>query len=193
MQLWCTVLCRSHNDLPHGGFPDHEIHYITASLLMETCHNVATEPPLKPLNGETLSARSANTDDNACFDIRAQGFWNNHQDAFLDVRVFYPNPPSNHSTDAYRRHEMAKKQEYRQRVREVKRGVFIPLVLSTNGRMGKKRQHPYSRVMGWLRCRLSFASIRSSIMCIQEAAHRYTDPYTWTISHLHLRRGMYPA
>ena len=152
-----------------------EIREITASLLMETCHNVATEPPLQPLNGETLSARSANTDDNAHLDIDARGFWNNHQDAFFDVRVFYPNAPtcSNHSTDAYRRHEMAKKREYGQRVREVERGVFTPLVLSTNGGMGKEaaafyrrladmiaqRQHPYSRVMGWLRCRLSFASI----------------------------------
>jgi len=168
-----------------GGFPTihhNEIRDITASLLTETCHNVATEPPLQPLNGETLSARSANTDDNARLDIRARGFWNNHQDAFFDVRVFYPNAPSNRSSDAYRRHEMAKKREYGQRVREVEHGVFTPLVLSTNGGMGKeaatfyrrladliaqKRQHPYSRVMGWLRCRLSFASIRSSIMCIR--------------------------
>ncbi len=160
-----------------GGFltiRHNEIRDITASLLTETYYNAATEPPLQPLNGETLSARSANTDDNARVDIRARGFWNNHQDAVFDVRVFYPNAPSNCSTDAYRRHEMAKKREYGQRVCEVEHGVFTPLVLSTNGGMGKeaatfyrrladliaqKRQHPYSRVMGWLRCRLSFASI----------------------------------
>ena len=100
------------------------------------------------------------------------------------MRVFYPNAPSNRSTNAYRRHEMAKKCEYGQRVCEVERGAFTPLVLSTNGGMGKeaatfyrqladmiaqKRQHPYSRVMGWLRCRLSFTSIRSSIMCIRRS------------------------
>ena len=60
--------------------------------------------------------------------------------------------------------------------------VYMSLVLSTNGGMGKeattfykrladmiaqKRQHPYPMVMGWLRCRLSFASIRSAIMCIR--------------------------
>ena len=33
---------------------------------------------------------------------------------------------------------MAKKREYGQRVREVERGVFTPLVLSTNGRTGKE-------------------------------------------------------
>ena len=166
-----------------GGFPTirhNEIRDITASLLTEVCHNVATEPPLQPLTGELFSARSVNTSNHARPDIRARGFWNNHQDAFFDVRVFYPNAPSNRSGDAYRRHEQAKKREYGQRVREIERGVFTPLVLSTWGGMGKeaatfykrladllssKRQNPYPAVMGWLRCRLSFASIRSAIMC----------------------------
>ena len=46
-----------------GGFPTirhNEICDITASLLTETYHNVATKPPFQPLNGETISARSAN-------------------------------------------------------------------------------------------------------------------------------------
>ena len=33
--------------------------------------------------------------------------------------------------------------------------------------LASKRQNPYPAVMGWLRCRLSFASIRSAIMCIR--------------------------
>ncbi len=65
-----------------------------ASLLTEVCHNVATEPPLQPLTGELFSASSVNTSNHARPDIRARGFWNNHQDAFFDVRVFYPNAPS---------------------------------------------------------------------------------------------------
>ena len=93
-----------------GGFPTihhNEICDITASLLTEVCNNVATEPPLQPLSGESMTARSANTDDGACVDIRARS-----QDAFFDVRVFYPNTSSSHSTDpsfVYRRHEQAKK------------------------------------------------------------------------------------
>ena len=171
-----------------GGFPTirhNGIRDITASLLTEVCHNVATEPPLQPLTGEILSARSANTDNHARLDIRARGFWNVAQDAFFDVRVFYPNASSNRSTvisSAYRKHEQAKKREYGQRVRDVEHGVFTPLVLSTNGGMGKeattfykrladmiaqKRQHPYPMVMRWLRCRLSFAAIRSCVMCIR--------------------------
>ena len=124
-----------------GGFPTirhNETRDITAFLLTETCHNVATKPPLQPLTGKILSGRSANTDDKACLDIRARGFWNNHQDAFFDVRVFYLNTPSNRSIDAYRRHKMAKMREYGKRVREVERGVFTPLVFSTNGGMGKE-------------------------------------------------------
>ena len=173
-----------------GGFPTirhNEIRDITASLLTEVCNNVATEPALQPLNGENMTARSADTDDVARVDIRARGFWNRSQDAFFEVRVFYPNASSNRSTNAtsvYRRHKQAKKQEYGQQIREVERGVFTPLVLSTNGGMGReartfykrladllsqKRQQTYSTVMGWLRCRcrISFASLRPSIMCIR--------------------------
>ena len=127
-----------------GGFPTichNEIRDITASLLTEFCHNVATEPPLQPLSGETLVACSANTNDGARLDIRARGFWNASQDAFFDVRVFCPNSSSNRSTmtsSAYRKHEQAKKREYGQRVREIEHGVFTPLVLSSTGGMGRE-------------------------------------------------------
>ena len=81
-----------------GGFPTirhNEIRDITPSLLTEVCHNVATEPLMQPLTGETLALRSANSEDGARLDIRARGFWNRSHDAFFDVRVFYPNAPSN--------------------------------------------------------------------------------------------------
>ncbi len=74
-----------------GGFPtirhneirDITASLLTASLLTEVCHNVATEPPLQPLTGELFSASSVNTSNHARPDIRARGFWNNHQDAFF--------------------------------------------------------------------------------------------------------------
>ena len=179
-----------------GGFPTirhNGIRNITASLLTEVCNNVTTEPPLQPLSGESMTVRSANTNDGTRVDIRARGFWNVSQDAFFDVRVFYPNASSNRSPDSsvYRRHEQAKKREYGQRIREVERGVFTPLVLSTTGGMGReattfyklladmiaqKRQHPYPVVMGWLRCRLSFASLRASIMCIRGSRSSFHHP-----------------
>ena len=114
---------------------------------------------------------------------------------FFDIRVFHPNASNNHSTTtaaAYRKHETAKKREYAQRIREVEHGVFTPLVFSTTGGMGRETATFYKRladkiaskegktfptVMGWLRCRLSFAILRSAILCIRgsrSSRHRPT-------------------
>ena len=134
------------------------------------------------------------TEDEARADIRARGFWSARQDAFFDIRVFYPNAPSYRTKDlstVYKRHEQDKKRQYGQRIREVEHGVFTPLVFSTTGGMGReamtfykrladmltqKRQQPYSTVIGWLRCRLSFASIRASIMCIRGSRSSHHHP-----------------
>ena len=130
-----------------GRFPTlhhNEIRDITATLLTEVCNNVATKPSLQPLSGKSMTAHSANIEDGAHVDNRARGFWNMSQDAFFYVGVFYPNASSNSSTDlcsVYRKHEQAKKHEYGQWIREVERGVFTPLVLSTTGGMGR-RQRP---------------------------------------------------
>ena len=51
-----------------GGFPavrHNEVRDITATLLTEVCHGVTTEPHLQPLSGESLSHRSAITEDGA--------------------------------------------------------------------------------------------------------------------------------
>ena len=198
----------SHAMICHkGGFPTirhNEIRDITASLLTEVCSNVATEPSLQPLSGEIMSARSTNTDDGARADVRARGFWNARQDAFFDIRVFYPNAPSYRTKDLsaiYKKHEQDKKRQYGQRIREVEHGVFTPLVFSTTGGMGReamtfykrladmltqKRHQPYSTVIGWLRCRLSFASIRASIMCIRGSRSSYHHPISAADSNISL-------
>ncbi len=171
-----------------GGFPTirhNEIRDMTAYLLTEVCSNVATEPHLQPLSGETLHLASANANDGARLDIRARGFWTARQDTFFDVRVFHSNAPSNRSgrlSAVYKRHEDEKKRAYGQRVREFEHGVFTPLVMSTSGGMGReaqtfykrladmlaqKREMQYSILMGWLRCKLSFAILRSAVMCIR--------------------------
>ena len=81
-----------------------------------------------------MSARSGNIDDGARVHIRAKGFWNGSQDALFDVRVFYPKASTNRSSNllsVYKRHQQAKKREYGQRIRDVERGVFTPLALSS--------------------------------------------------------------
>ena len=72
--------------------------------------------------------------------------------------------------------------QYDERVHEVKRGSFTPLVFSTSGGMGRqatvffkrlaslltrKRDQPYSHVIGWIRCHLEFSLLRSSITCLR--------------------------
>ena len=173
---------------PMGGFPTirhNELRDITASLLSNVCHNVSTESRLQPLSGESMTHRTAITTDEARLDIRARGFWTAAQDAYFDVRVFHPNAPSNSSGSiiaTYKKHENIKKRAYGQRVRDIEHGVFTPLVFSTTGGIGQeactfykrlaymllcKQQKSYSLVISWLRCKLSFAAIRSSIMCIR--------------------------
>ncbi len=149
---------------------------------MEVCHDVSVEPQRQPLSGETLSYSTANSDDQARLDVKARGFWGpRQQSAYFDVRILNPNAPSYRGTKlsaCYRRHEREKRRAYEQRILEVEQGSFTPLVFSTSGGMGRgatvaykhlaslisiKREQPYSTVMSWLRCRLSFSLLRSTI------------------------------
>ena len=141
-----------------------ELRDFTASLLTEVCHNVAIEPKLQPLDGETLQYRSANTDTEARLDVRARGFWNQGQDAYFDIRAFNPNAPSYCSQDLhhlYRKHEQEKKREYNGRVLEIENGVFTPLVFSTSGGIGRDSTVFYKRLHGGLLVRKARQAILS--------------------------------
>ena len=83
-----SCVCSSPFSIDHamtckrGGFPilrHNEIRVITANLLSQVCHNVATEPPLQPLSGETFNYRSAIVGDKARLNIKACVFWNRTQ------------------------------------------------------------------------------------------------------------------
>ena len=177
-----AMICR------HGGltFVRHnELRDITAELLSKVCSNVAIEPPLQPLSGERLTPQTANRQDEARADIHARGFWGRQQSAFLDVRVFHPNAPSYRKSSIpsiYRRHELQKKREYGDRIREVESASFTPLVFSTTGGMGREAitfyrrlaeklsrrdATSYSGTLAWIRCTLSFSLLRAAQMCIR--------------------------
>ena len=58
------------------------------------------------------------------------------EDAFFDIRVFHANAPSNQSRTfqaACEHHERLKQLEYEERIVNVDRGSFCPLVFSTSG------------------------------------------------------------
>ena len=67
-------------------------------------------------------------------------------------------------------------------MREVEHATFMPVVLSASGGMGRaatslyrriallraeRRKEQYSHVISYIRCRLSFALLRSCIMCLR--------------------------
>ena len=182
---------------PTGGFPSlrhNEVRDTTAKLLKRVANNVSIEPHLLPLTGEALRYRSAITEDQARLDVAASGVWGGRfERTFIDVRGFNPFASSNRSaslTATYTRHEKAKRRAYEERIRMVEHSSFVPAVFSTTGGMGKassslykriasllseKTGEAYSTTMAWIRCRLSFALLRSSIMCIR-GAHRLFGP-----------------
>ena len=136
-----------------GGLPTirhNQISDLTASLLTEICSIVAIETHLQPLSSKTFRLASTNMDDGTRLDVCAKGYWNFHQDTFLDVRVFLPNAPSNCSRSLppmyiQKRTKMKRKEHtYGKRVREIKPGIFTPLVLSTSGGKGKEIQTYYN-------------------------------------------------
>ena len=65
---------------PCGGFPslrNNDIRHITADFLTEVSPSVAVEPALQPHTGKLLQYKTANSDDDGCADVSAQGFWGN--------------------------------------------------------------------------------------------------------------------
>ena len=174
---------------PTGGLPTirhNEIRDILATAMSEVCVDVVKEPALQPLSGETFQRSSTSCDPNARLDIRARGFWGSRLDcALFDVRIFNPFAQSNRATSlasVYQRHERAKRNTYEERVREVERASFTPLIFSTSGGasrltttflqhlaslLAEKHRETYSTTMAWLRTTISFSLLRSAIICMR--------------------------
>ena len=180
-----------------GGYSvlrHNELRNFTASVMQEVCHDVALEPPLQPLDGELLPSH-ANVTKEARLDISAQGFWGDcFSRSLFDVRVFHPNAPSAITTSLasqHSKHERSKRRQYEQRVREVQGASFVPLVFSTAGGIGPacsttfkrlasmlsgKFDCEYAAMLNWLRCRTSFALLRSTIMALRGSRRRLPTP-----------------
>ena len=163
-----------------------ELRDLTADLLLEVCNDVEVEPRLQPVSAHHVLPTSANRSDEARLDVKACGLWGGRfERAFFDVRVFSPSAISNQTstlTAAFRKQELSKRRTYEQRVRDVEMASFTPLVFAATGGAGpaaattfkriagllsEKWSLPYSAVISWIRCKLSFALIRASIMCLR--------------------------
>ena len=176
-----AMMCR------RGGFiiqRHNELRDLEDDLLNIVCHDVQVEPVRQEITGEVLT-RGTNPALDARLDVHARGFWDRQGSAFFDVRVSHPNAESYKDLNIqqiHRKHEDEKKRLYANRVLEVERGTFTPLVLNTTGGMADecKRLHSrlaelisikkgeeYRTTISWIRSKVSFALLRSALLCLR--------------------------
>ena len=155
---------------------------VEAEIMREAgCKNVVLEQHLIPTKGDHLKARTGKGDQSR-MDVAATGVFSPMERTFFDVRVTHPNAPSNRSippSKLYVRHEMEKKVKYEERIIQIEKGSFCPLIFSTSGgvgplcdnvhkklagRIATKRKESYGDVIRFIRTRLRFALLKCVLM-----------------------------
>ena len=157
---------------------------LEAELMREVCHDVRIEPELLPIANDTNRTRG-NIAEKARLDVSGVGVWGNYEKTFLDIRVMHPNSPSyiNKSLDqVYAHHEKEKKKNYLERVIQIEKGSFTPIVFSTFGGTGTeadrhhkriatliatKKNENYADVINFIRTRLRFSLLRSILTAVR--------------------------
>ena len=102
----------------------------------EVCRDVQIEPLLL----QTQQPVQGNASDEPRLDISMREDWSQEK-TFFDVRVTYPNAESNMTKsmdEIYLANEVQKKRAYSDRILNVEKSSFTPLVFSTTGGMGKE-------------------------------------------------------
>ena len=182
--------CGKENDIDHslvckhGGFVimrHNAVRDVEASLMREVCKDVQVEPMLLPTNEEELLPRTI-SGPGARLDLSARGVHSDCEKTFFDVNVTHANAVSNRDkslTQIYTQHENSKKNDYNERVMNVEKGTFTPLVFTTTGGMApeclklnkrlaelisNKRNETYSKVMMHVRTRLRFALLKGTLI-----------------------------
>ena len=121
----------------------------------------------------------------SCLDFGARGIWRPLEKTLCDVRIFHPGADSYRNRqlkDVYKQHEQEKKRKYLDHVLNVEKCSFTPLVYSTHGGCGSeaeqfqkriatllvsKRDIPYSDAMSYVRRRLRFSILRTTLIAIR--------------------------
>ena len=152
-----------------------------AKLMKEVCKDVVVEPGLIP----TVAEMTDNAVDGARLDVAARGMWSACEKTFYDVVIAYPNAQSHINkplNKIYKEKEQFKKGKYNDRIINVEKSSFVPLVFTTTGGMGPecerlhkrmaeliaaKRSENYSQVMQHVRCRLRFALLKATLVAIR--------------------------
>ena len=151
----------------------------------EVCHDVEIEPKLQLLQVESFVNISTTTEKEARLDIKANGLWcSRFSRAFFDVKIFNPYARTSRKLhrDACKYHETLKNSKYQQRKSNVEQSSFCPLIFGCTGgaaptatrtmqrlaeKLSEKRQESYPESINYIRTKISFALLRSSIFCIR--------------------------
>jgi len=153
-----------------------------AQIMREVCRGFQTKPTLLPIN-ENDYERKVNTADNARLDISVRGQWNSCEKTFFNIRITHPTLQSYSGkslAEIYQQHEK-EKDKYNQRVIDIEKSSFHPLVFTTGGmalecnrvnkrlaeKIAEKRREPYESVMTYIRTKLRFALLRSALAAIR--------------------------
>ena len=94
-------------------------------------------------------APGTKTEDNARSDVSARGIFSSHEVTFFDVRISNPNAPSNRTlklAEVYKKNENEKMKAYNDRILQIEKGSFVPLVYTTSGGMGPQCQKTHKRI-----------------------------------------------
>ena len=127
-----------------GGFVNlrhNEGEHLWAHTCSKLFNDVEAEPALEPLDDEKMIYKSAITTDEARSDVRVRGFWGNRQNAFFELRYFYPFASSHNSKSlesCFQSIARSRKREYRQRITQVDNASFTPMIMTPTGPWGQR-------------------------------------------------------
>ncbi len=187
--------CGKENSIDHtlsckkGGYVimrHNKVRDLEAELMGEVCYNVQTEPELLPIDeSHYLSRSTTETGDRSRPDVCGVGVHGAYEKSFLDIVITHPNCQSNvnKSTEQiYRSKEQAKKYKYNERILQIEKASFIPIVGSTFGGWGNeanryhkriaslladKKNESYADVINHVRTRLRFCVLKSVLIAIR--------------------------
>ena len=153
-----------------------------AKIMENVCKDVRTEPSLLEIEDRA----------NERPDVSARGVWSQYERSFFDVKVMHPTADSHMRKSLkglYSEGEAEKKRKYNDRVINIEKGTFTPLVFTTTGgmapectRLNKRLAEltaaqtgeQYSHVISHIRTRLRFALLRATLVAIRGVRGRMT-------------------